>query len=885
MKKMSAFLLALVMIIGCMTAGSINVAAEEVTSVNPYTYSIQNWTFPSPITVDNYDEIGGVHMWLGCVTSPFWVKVETITGDSSIHEANLFDLYDEVKGHTVEAFCIDVDTRVNNAFYQRINLEDSTYFTEVNAQKIRAIVNNGVTVKSLAEMESAANVWLKANGKPEVIGLKGAEALTATQYAIWCMANAKDIVSAEPYNSYSVQDYRFVQASKRGHLYGSPCTVDGKSEVYKTQCNENPIQYNQAIQYDADGVNISKQNITGVAEYLLSLEPEAAKEVALSDNTIQNPVITYKMEADGTYTAVVDFNLIATMTESTTLTATISAGGKSVSQPVVAAGAQSLTLTGLAAKMDINIEINGQQQVSDVFFFEAEGGRTASQTLVGIDSCLVPVHAATVATTNRVINISKTTVVKEGDQEVLHPLEGIAFDIYYWCTVDEYTANAVAYDAIDWEKADLSSYVTAEDLVATVQTDVKGQIACDVTAKGDGVYLIVEKAHPAIQKALAPFPVAVPMTTGDGAGLTYEVELTPKNDVLPGPDIRKDVTEIKQDLDSFGVGEVHTWIIGTDVPVDMANGKAYVITDTLDYRLTYAGDADVVVKVALKDSNAGTETVTLIEDVDYTLKSTAGVTTVNGVEEAITSFEVALTEAGMDKVVASIASDKTCDKYEVRVYFNAYIDEDAKLGEMIPNQAELKYTNSVNFSFDTKSDIPKVYTCAISIYKHDAANKNIPLDGASFKLARVATQAEIDAGVSASLVVDGNVLNVVYESFYTKAALSTEEVANSKVQVVTTDENGNAVLYGIGAGQYYLVEIKAPAGYNLLTNPISVTLNENATSIVVEVANSNNFVLPDTGGIGTTIFTICGVALIAAAVVVLVIKKKKEDEDEEETEE
>ena len=40
MKKLSAFLLALVMFFGCMTAGTIEAAAEEITSTNPYTYSV-----------------------------------------------------------------------------------------------------------------------------------------------------------------------------------------------------------------------------------------------------------------------------------------------------------------------------------------------------------------------------------------------------------------------------------------------------------------------------------------------------------------------------------------------------------------------------------------------------------------------------------------------------------------------------------------------------------------------------------------------------------------------------------------------------------------------------------------------------------------------------
>jgi len=134
------------------------------------------------------------------------------------------------------------------------------------------------------------------------------------------------------------------------------------------------------------------------------------------------------------------------------------------------------------------------------------------------------------------------------------------------------------------------------------------------------------------------------------------------------------------------------------------------------------------------------------------------------------------------------------------------------------------------------------------------------------------------------LVVDNTTLNVVYETFYTKANLTAEEITSGKVQTVSTDGSGNAVIYGVGAGEYYLVEIQAPTGYNLPDRPIVVTLSDTTTSVSLEVANSSQFELPPTGGIGTKIFTICGIALIAVAVVVLIIKKKKDDEDEEEEE-
>ena len=125
-----------------------------------------------------------------------------------------------------------------------------------------------------------------------------------------------------------------------------------------------------------------------------------------------------------------------------------------------------------------------------------------------------------------------------------------------------------------------------------------------------------------------------------------------------------------------------------------------MITDTLDYRLTYAGDAGVVVKVGLRNGGTGTETVTLTRDVDYTLVSTLGEVAVGdtGVMEPISSFEIRLTDTGK-RVVAGAVENGVFSDYEVRVYFNAYIDEDASAGEIIPNQAILEYINYVNYYF------------------------------------------------------------------------------------------------------------------------------------------------------------------------------------------
>lgn len=97
---------------------------------------------------------------------------------------------------------------------------------------------------------------------------------------------------------------------------------------------------------------------------------------------------------------------------------------------------------------------------------------------------------------------------------------------------------------------------------------------------------------------------------------------------------------------------------------------------------------------------------------------------------------------------------------------------------------------------------------------------------------------------------------------------------------LTTNPTGKLSTTGLTAGTYYIVETVAPPGYEIAA-PKKVVLDANAQlatniTIIDGAEEDEEYVLPETGGIGLPLFYLLGLTLVAIGLVNIFNSKKKE---------
>lgn len=252
-------------------------------------------------------------------------------------------------------------------------------------------------------------------------------------------------------------------------------------------------------------------------------------------------------------------------------------------------------------------------------------------------------------------------------------------------------------------------------------------------------------------------------------------------------------------------------------------------------------------------------------------------------------------------ILKAIKDGKMAHDNELYTYYTGVLNADAEAYDegKQENAAYLEYSNNPNVDTEKgKTPEKKVYdwTFKMGVSKVDETGKT--LTGAKFALSKTGALKVADMGCNDEGIptVTTGLIGMV------KVADGVYRVAmDGDTGVVYVIEAGDPVIKGLDdTVDYYLYETKAPGGYNLLSEPVQFKISasyvedgSNYTSVTVmvgtavasdalstNIVNKTGSTLPETGGVGTTVFYLLGGLLAVGAGVVLVTKKRMNKTDD-----
>ena len=438
--------------------------------------------------------------------------------------------------------------------------------------------------------------------------------------------------------------------------------------------------------------------------------------------------------------------------------------------------------------------------------------------------------------------------------------------------------------------------------VAMTETDATGHASADQLEQG--LYLVVETRVPEnVTSTCNPFFVSLPMTTIDGTAWNYDVTVYPKNQT-GNPTLDKtvredknstgkntgsltDITDGYEHTATASVGDTVDYQIISTLPTITSKASSlseYTYVDTMSKGIKYNKN-DVVIEF-FKDAGCTDKIATWDESsskftVDY--------------DDAANTMTIRMTDTGLAEIneAATVYTDSVKRGYSdctMRLTYAATLTADAKMGDTDnSNEVELTWKRTNTTYFDTLKDCCHVYTYGVDVLKRFSDN------GGNMKNVKFRLHNDTDDVYVVADLTDG----VYYaKGFAAKKTDATIFVPNAQ---------GHIVVKGLEDDAYSLTEIATDKGYVLLKESVKIvittkengacekrgaklltaagTVNGKAVSMTdgnaivpLTVVNNPGFDLPKTGGYGTWMFTVGGVALLGAAAFIVIRSRKHKNE-------
>ena len=419
-----------------------------------------------------------------------------------------------------------------------------------------------------------------------------------------------------------------------------------------------------------------------------------------------------------------------------------------------------------------------------------------------------------------------------------------------------------------------------------------------------GLYLVVETRVPEnVTSTCNPFLVSLPMTTIDGAAWNYDVTVYPKNQTgNPTLDktVREDknstgknngnLTDIKDGYEhtaTASVGDTVDYQIISTLPTITSKASSlseYTYVDTMSKGIKYNKN-DVVIEF-FKDAGC-TDKIT-------TWDETSGKFAV-AYDDAANTMTIRMTDTGLSEIneSESVYTDSVKRGYSdctMRITYAATLTADAQMGDTDnPNEVVLTWRRTNNTYFDTLEDCCHAYTYGVDVLKQFSDGK-----GSAQNVKFLLHNDTDDCYIIADLK-DG--------VYYAKGITSKKSDATTFIP----NSSGHIVVKGLEDDAYSLTEIATDKGYVLLKDAVKiviktaesgqcekcgaklltasatvngkdVTMTDGNAIVPLTVVNNPGFDLPKTGGYGTWMFTIGGVALLGAAAFIVIRSRKHKNE-------
>lgn len=363
-----------------------------------------------------------------------------------------------------------------------------------------------------------------------------------------------------------------------------------------------------------------------------------------------------------------------------------------------------------------------------------------------------------------------------------------------------------------------------------------------------------------VTKVSVPFLVSLPFTGSDGTTVT-NLRVYPKNSTGT-ESIDKNIIEnnTKKKTTVANIGDTINYEVTYSVPVPENGLTELKIVDTMDKGLTFKNEASNI--TVINDKGAEGSEKKLTYNTEYTVS----------LDEAKNTVTI-----DFAKYLNSLQKNST---ETFTITYTVKLNENAVLGQTgNKNKVYLEYQNyGEKEPKKTTDKDTTVFTYGIDLTKKGEGTD--VLEGVKFELTDSENQL---------VKVQKNGTN----EFYTPGGTSNE---------VTTATDGKIYIRGLKPGTYKLTETKTKAGYVLLKDPVEIMITQkeaesgiaeatvgrkpvtmqndqkNSDSKTAEVpltvVNSKGFDLPATGGRGIALFTIAGIAIVAAAGSLLFMRKR-----------